>query len=55
MERLSDRARKLFERVVDIVANDIVQERPNSVLHTPHHNEGAKNEMQWTVDARMGS
>ena len=35
----SDRARKLFERVVDIIANDIVQEHPNSVLRTPHRND----------------
>ena len=32
----SDRARKLFERGVDIVANDIVQGHPKSLLHTPH-------------------
>ena len=31
----SERARKLFERVIDIVTSDIVQGRPNSVLHTP--------------------
>ena len=32
----SDQARKLFERGVDIVANDIVQGHPKSLLHTPH-------------------
>ena len=31
----SERARKLFERVIDIVTSDIVQGRPISVLHTP--------------------
>ena len=31
----SERARKLFERVIDIVTSDIVQGQPNSVLHTP--------------------
>ena len=36
----SDRARKLFERVVDIVTNDFVQERPNS-LRTPHRDTSA--------------
>ena len=35
----SERARKLFERVIDIVTNDIVQGRPNSVLHTPPHRD----------------
>ena len=37
----SDRARKLFERVVDIVTNDLVQERPNSLLRTPHRDTSA--------------
>eukprot|EP00731_Ephydatia_muelleri_P016139 Em0009g563a len=36
----SDRARKLFERVVDIVTTDFVQERPNS-LRTPHRDTSA--------------
>jgi hypothetical protein len=37
----SERARKLFERVVDIVTNDIVHERPNSlpVMHTPQRSD----------------
>ena len=37
----SDRARKLFERVVHIVTNDLVQERSNSLLRTPHRDTSA--------------
>ena len=37
----SERARKLFERVVDIVTNDYKHERPNSqpMMHTPQRSD----------------
>ena len=55
----SDRARKLFERGVDIVANDIMQGHPNSLLHTPHRDTSANSYSsrmslsgdRWTMSA----